>query len=481
MNYGIVIKVLGNLLLFKAASLLLPLAVALNDNGPDTRAFVVSIILTVVAALLMRQLPKEDGALRVREALLIVVLGWFLVSSFGALPFILSGSIPSVVDAFFESVSGLTTTGATIIDDIEVLPSGVLFWRSFLHWLGGMGILVLALAILPMAGVGGFHIFRAESPGPISDKLVPKLKDTAKILYTAYLGLTALQVILLLFGGMTFYDSLIHTFGTVGTGGFSTYNDSIGAFDSAYIRMIISIFMVAAGVNFALYYALYQGNWRRAFRSDELRLYLGIVAVSTVLITLSMQGQFYDSLWQSFQHAFFQASSFITTTGYTTADYEQWPALAQTVLFFLMFVGGSAGSTAGGIKVIRWLVAGKIIRHEMRKILHPRAYSSLHVNGRPIAAETINSVVAFLFLYGLIFLGGSLLVAMFEGTTILSAASSAAATLGNIGPGFGIVGPGETYSHFSHASKLVLAMLMLLGRLELFTFFLLFTPSFWRQ
>ncbi len=481
MNYGIVIRVLGNLLLFKAASLLLPLAVAIIDQGPDVRAFLLSMTITAVVALAMRQAPRVRGDLRVRDALLIVVFGWFLVSSFGALPFVLSGSIPSWIDAFFESVSGLTTTGATILDDIEPLASGVLFWRSFLHWLGGMGILVLALAILPMAGVGGFHIFRAESPGPISDKLVPKLKDTAKILYTSYLGLTVFQVILLLLGGMSLYDALIHTFGTVGTGGFSSYNDSIGAFDSSYIRLVISFFMVAAGVNFSLYYALYQGNWRRVVRSDELKLYLGIVLTATVLITLSLQGHVVGSLWIRFQHALFQVSSFVTTTGYTTVDYEQWPAFAQAVLFFLMFVGGSAGSTAGGIKVVRWLVAGKIIRHEMRKILHPRAYSSLHVNGRPIAAETINTVVAFLFLYGLLFLGGSLLIALLEQTDILSAASSAAATLGNIGPGFGIVGPEETYSHFSHASNLLLAMLMLLGRLELFTFFLLFTPNFWRQ
>jgi len=480
-NYGIVTKVLGNLLLFETAAFALPLVVAIMHRGPDIGAFSYSILITAAVALPMSRLPRPKSDLRVKEALLIVALGWLLVSSFGSLPFLLSGSIPSAMDAFFESVSGLTTTGATIIDDIEQLPEGILFWRSFMHWLGGMGILVLALAVLPMAGVGGFHIFKAESPGPISDKLVPKLKDTAKILYTAYLGLTVIQGLLLYFGGMSVYDALLHTFGTVGTGGFSNYNDSIAAFDSSFLRMVIAVFMVAAGVNFSLYYALYQGNFRRMWRSDELKLYLLIIMTAALLITVSLQASNYGSVWERFQHAFFQASSFTTTTGYTTTDYEQWPEFAQSILFFLMFVGGSAGSTGGGIKVVRWLVAGKLIGYELRKILHPRAFVTLHVSGRAVPQETITGIVAFLFLYGMIFVVSSVVLSLLEGVPFISAASSAAATLGNIGPGFGVIGPGETYSHFTIPSKALMSLLMFLGRLELFTFFLLFTPAFWKQ
>lgn len=481
MNYGSVTKVLGNLLLFEAAAMILPLLVALINQGPDLRAFFFSTAITGAVGLAMSRLPRASGTVKIRDALLIVALGWFLVSFFAALPFFLSSSIPSYLDAFFEAVSGLTTTGATIIDQIEGLPLGVLFWRSFLHWLGGMGILVLVLAILPMAGVGGFHVFRAESPGPTSDKLVPKLGDTAKILYTAYLGLTILQILLLRFGGMGWYDSLVHTFGTVGTGGFSTYDASIGAFDSAYLRMVVAVFMVAAGVNFALYFALYQKDWRRVVKSEELRIYLGIVITATIIVTWSLQGQFYSCLWERFQHAFFQVSSFVTTTGYGTADYSQWPPVARAVIFFLMFVGGSAGSTAGGIKVIRWLMAAKIVGHQMRKIVHPRAFIALHINGRSIPENTINSVVAFLFLYLFIIAGSTIFLMLWDKIDLESAISSAAATLGNIGPGFGVIGPGETYSNFSGPSKSLLILLMLLGRLELFTFFLLFTPSFWRQ
>jgi len=380
---------------------------------------------------------------------------------------------------FFETVSGLTTTGATIINDIEVLPKGILFWRSFTHWLGGMGILVLTLAILPAIGVGGFQIFKAESPGPVSDKLVPRMKDTAKILYTAYLGITILQTVLLYFGGMSLYEALVHTFGTVGTGGFSTRNASVGAFNS-YIQVTIAIFMIASGINFSLYYDLYKGRWKQVIKNSELKFYLSIIAIATILITINLNGKIYTTITETFKHALFQVGTIITTTGYATVDFDQWPTFSKGILFALMFVGGCAGSTGGSIKNIRLLILFKLVRREISKILHPRAFIPVKINNKSISPDVTASVASFFFLYMLLFIVGTLLISL-EGIGLISAASSVAATLGNIGPGFELVGPSQTYSHFSIPSKLLFSLLMLFGRLELFTVFILLMPSFWKD
>ncbi|MCC5909994.1 MAG: TrkH family potassium uptake protein [Clostridiaceae bacterium] len=480
MNYGIVIKVLGSLLLFEAIALVPSLGISLYTGEHDSQAFTYTILILITVGFAMVKIPNKSRRIKSKEALTIVTLGWILVSFFGSLPFVFSGSIPSFVDAFFETISGLTTTGATIIDDIEVLPKGILFWRSFTHWLGGMGILVLTLAILPAIGVGGFQIFKAESPGPISDKLVPRMKDTAKILYTAYLGITILQIILLYIGGLSFYESLIHTFGTVGTGGFSTRNSSIGAFDSSYIVLVIAFFMIVSGVNFSLYYDLYKRRWRGIIRNSELKLYLSIIAACVLLITINLNGKLYDSLFDTFKHALFQVASFITTTGYATTNYEEWTSFSRAILFFLMFVGGSAGSTGGGVKVIRLLILFKLVKREIAKILHPRAMIPVQINGKVISSDVVASVTSFFFLYLILFAVGTLLISL-EGIGFLSASSSVAATLGNIGPGFEFVGPTQTYSQFTVPSKLFLSLLMLFGRLELFTVFILLTPSFWEK
>lgn len=479
MNYGVVIKLIGNLLMFEAVALLPPLAISLYDKGTDRNAFIFTILILLSLGFWLAKIPIKSTRVKTKEAITIVTIGWVFVTAFGALPFMVSGALPSFTDAFFETVSGLTTTGSTVIDDIEILPKGILFWRSFLHWLGGMGILVLALAIMPTIGVGAFQIFKAETTGPVSDKIAPKLKDTAKILYTAYLGMTVIQTVLLMLGGMSFYESLIHTFGTVGTGGFSTKNASIGAFSSSYIVMVIGIFMVLSGINFSLYYDLYKGRFKHFFRNIELRVYLGIIFVSTILIAINISS-LYDSPLESLKHSFFQVGSIITTTGYSTVNFDLWPSFSKAILFFLMFVGGSAGSTGGSVKVIRIVILFMLVRREITKLLHPRALIPIQLNGRMLPSDVIASVTGFFFLYVLLFAAGTILLSL-EGIDFTSAASASAASIGNIGPGLELVGPANTYSFFSNPSKWLMSLLMLFGRLELFTIFILFTPQHWTR
>ena len=479
MNYGTVLKVIGNLIVFEAFALVAPLGISFYYGSSDLQAIINTIIILLVVGYPLTKLKVTRQHVRTREAIAIVTLGWFVVSAFGALPFMFSGALPSFTDAFFETVSGLTTTGATVITNIEILPEGLLFWRSFLHWIGGMGILVLALAIMPTIGVGAFQIFKAETPGPIADKIAPKMRDTAKILYTAYLGITIIETILLMLGGMSLYDALIHTFGTVGTGGFSNYNSSIGHFNSYYIYTVISVFMIMSGVNFSLYYDLYRGKIRNIFKNVEFKVYISIILASTLLVYLNISGT-YATDFQDFIQSLFQVSSMMTTTGYATTNFDLWPDFSKAILFILMFVGGSAGSTGGSIKVIRLIILFKLIKREVQKLLHPRATLPVQLNGKMLTADVISSVTGFFFLYMLLFAGGTLLIS-FENIGLLSAASAVAATLGNIGPGFDFVGPTQTYALFSVPSKWILSFMMLFGRLELFTLFLLMTPSYWRK
>ncbi|SHH43829.1 TrkH family potassium uptake protein [Clostridium grantii] len=480
MNYKFIFKVLGYLLLIIGVSMLPPFIISIVSKQTDMVAFGVSIALTCLIGFAFTRISVTKIRIKVKEGLAIVTLGWIFASIFGALPFYLSGSIPSFVDAFFETVSGFTTTGATIIDDIEVLPMGILFWRSFTHWIGGMGILVVAVAVLPMMGAGGFYVFKAESPGPIADKIVPKIKDTAKILYTSYIIISLVEFILLMLGGMTPFESAVHTFGTLGTGGFSTRNGSIGAFNSSYITIVISIFMVMSGTNFSLYYDVFKGKWRDVIKNSELRLYLSIIGICVLFITIDMNIHLYGDLFTSFKHSFFQVSSIITTTGYTTFDYEQWTTFSKAILFMLMFVGGSAGSTGGSIKVIRILALIKLIKREIVKILHPRAIVSIKIDDKPISDDNLLNISGFFVLYMLIFIFGSILISL-EGIGLMGSTSAVAATLGNIGPGFEFVGPTHTYSQFSSFSKLLLSFFMLLGRLELFTVIALLSPKFWKN
>lgn len=479
MNYPIVIKVLGFLLLTEAITMVPSALISLYYGENDLSAFLITIAINFVIGWIMYKIPTPKKSIKARESMCIVSIGWILFSFFGTLPLFLSGSVPSFINGFFEMVSGFTTTGATNIQNIEALPKGILFWRSFSHWIGGMGILVFTIALLPALGVGGFQIFKAESPGPTADRIVPRMKDTAKILYTIYIGLTFIEIILLVLGGMSLYDATLHTFGTVGTGGFSTRNSSVGAYNSTYINIVISIFMILSGVNFSLYYQLIHRRWKDFFKDDELKLYLGVVGVSTVLIAFNL-GDFYDNIGNALEHALFQVSSIITTTGYATADFDAWPTFSKVVLFTLMFIGGSAGSTAGGIKNIRIVVLLKLIKREMSMIFHPRAVIPIKLNDKAVSSDIIARIMSFIALYFLIFVISTVIISL-EGVDLVTASSAVATCLGNVGPGLALVGPTRTFFEFSGFSKLLLSFLMLLGRLEIFTLLMLFIPKFWKD
>lgn len=482
MNFGQVARVLGNLLLIEASVLSIPLGISLYyQERPSVVAFLLAMGIMGLMGLFLSNIRGKSPRLKAREAILIVTLGWIITSFFGALPFVFSGSVPSFVDAFFEVVSSLTTTGSTVIENVEILPKGILFWRSFGHWLGGMGILVLTLAILPTLGVGGFQIFKAESPGPIPDKLAPRIAATTKILYSIYVAVTILQVLAFHGAGLSWYESFIFAFGAVGTGGLSVYNDSLArySFNSLLINTI-AVGMIVSGVNFSLYYDLWKGRWKQVISNSELRLYLTILVISVLVVSANLYGRVYSSVGETVKHALFQVSSIMTTTGYSTADFDLWPSFSKGILFVLMFVGGSAGSTAGSVKVIRLLVAGKVVRREISKTLHPRVANPIIINGRVMAPEVIQGVVSFYLLYFGVFIIGSLVISL-EGLDLVSTMSAVAATLGNIGPGFGAVGPSKTFALFSPASKLLFSFFMLLGRLELFTLLVVFNPGFWRE
>lgn len=477
MNYSIVAKVLGYLLFFESLLMIPSLLVAVYYQQSDISAFIISILLIAAISFPFTRIKPASNKIKTKDGLAIVTLGWFLASVFGALPFVLSGSIPSYVDAFFETVSGLTTTGATLIDNVEAIPFGVLFWRSFTHWIGGMGILVFTLALLPAIGTGGFQIFKAESPGPVTERIVPRIKSTASILYITYLVITIVEFILLVLGGMSWYDAAIHTFGTVGTGGFSSRSASVGAYDSTYIHLVIAIFMILSGVNFSLYFSIYKKNWSDFFKNEELRLYLLIIFIATLFIGTNLYLTTYgDHIGKSFRDALFQVSSIITTTGYATTDFDQWPTLSKSILFFLMFVGGSAGSTAGAIKVVRVLVFFKVIKREIVKISHPRAVIPVKIQNKALTGDITTSIFSFFALYMLIFVIGFLLISL-EDIGFESTASAVATTLGNVGPGFGFVGPTQTFSGFNDFSTIIFSILMLFGRLELFTILALIVPK----
>ncbi len=479
MNYGIVAKVLGNILTLEALMLLPSISIALLDQSDDLTGFSTSFLLMAIAGIGLSLIKVKNQRIKAHEGLSIVALGWLLASLFGALPFYLSGYIPFYVDALFETISGFTTTGATILLDIESLPRSLLFWRSFTHWIGGMGILVFTVALLPTLGIGGLKIFRAESPGPVTDKIMPKIKDTAKILYLTYITISLAEILLLKLGGMSLYESAVHTFGTLGTGGFSNRGASIGAYDSSYIHVVISIFMILSGTNFALYFALYKRKWREMVRDAEWRFFLGIIAVATLAITINLVSINGQSLWMALRDGLFQVSSIITTTGYATVDFDLWPTFSKMVLFMLMFVGGSAGSTGGSIKVIRILIMLKLIKREVLKIFHPRAMIPVKVGGKSVPNEVIASITSFIALYLLLFIVSTLAISL-EEISLVGAASAVAATLGNVGPGFEAVGPTQAYAAFSVPSKLLFSLLMLMGRLELFTIVALLVPKNWR-
>ena len=477
MNFRMIGQVVGRVLCIEAALMLLPMIAALvYDESPVP--FLITIAVTGGIGLVMWRVRAKSGGMTARDGFLIVGLSWIAMSLFGALLFVLTGDIPNYIDALFETISGLTTTGASVVTSPESMTRGGMFWRLFTHWIGGMGILVFVLAVLPMSGNRSMHIMRAEVPGPTVGKLVPRIRKTASILYLLYIALTLVEMVLLIAGGMSFYDALLHAFATAGTGGLSTRALSIGYYNSAYIDIVTGIGMLAFGVNFNLYYFLLIRRFRDVAKSEELWAYLGIVAFSTVTIAANIR-HLYGAVGTSLRHAFFQVSSIITTTGYATVDFDQWHGYAKTVLVLLMFVGGCAGSTGGGLKVTRVVTLVKAAFMDMRKMLHPNAVVNVRMEGRAMPEKQVRGVQAYFSVYMLLYAVSWLLLSL-NGFDLLSTFTALSACINNIGPGLGMVGPTGNFSAFAPWAKLLLSFDMLAGRLEIFPMLLLFVPSTWR-
>lgn len=480
MNFALVSHLLGKVLMLEGVLLAPSLLVSLLYGGSDAPAFLWTMAMVFAAGGLLALVRPKNDQLRAREGFVVVSITWILLSLFGAMPFYLSGAIPSFVDCFFECVSGFTTTGSTILSDVEALPRGVLFWRSFTHWIGGMGVLVLSLALVHKMGARSLHLLRAESPGPNPGKLVPRIGNTAKILYCIYVALTLVEILLLLIAGMPLYDALLHAFGTAGTGGFSLYNLSIGHYQNPVFENIIAVFMMLFGVNFTVYYQLITRNFKGIRKNGELWLYLGIIAGSTLLIALNILPMLNGNVADALRQSFFQVSSIITTTGYATADFNLWPQFSRTLLVLLMFMGACAGSTGGGMKVIRLEILLKSLGRDVKRTIHPRGVKVVKSETRAVDEPTINSITVFFFSYIFIILMATLLISMdgFSFETNLTATISA---VGNIGPGLDVVGPMGNFSGFSPFSKIVLSLCMLAGRLEIYPILMLVTPSTWKK
>ncbi|NLD20125.1 MAG: TrkH family potassium uptake protein [Clostridiales bacterium] len=449
----------------------------------ETSVCLVFLPIIFVASLtglfLAKFCKRQTIQLKVRDGFLIVTLCWFVATLLGSLPFVFTESIPNFIDAFFESCSGFSTTGSSILEDVEALPRGILFWRSFTHWLGGMGILVFAIALMPSLGISGQNIAISETTGPSLDKASPKMSDAAKALYTIYIFFTILETILLIFGGMNLYDALIHTFGTVGTGGFSSYNTSIAHFDSIYIQVVITVFMVLCGINFNLYFMTAKRRIGDLLGNLELKYYLGITLGVSVFISVMLYiTNNCFTVRESITDAFFQTASIMTTTGYATADYETWPTACQILILLLMFIGGCSSSTSGGIKVIRIIVLLKLVRRGIATRLHPNVIENVKLGDKNIPGDTVSAIANHMFLYIVMVFAGTFIVA-FENEDLLTCFSSVITCLGNIGPGFGAVGPTENFADFSDLSKTLLSVYMIAGRLELYTLFIMLMPRFW--
>ena len=477
-----VFNTVGTLVFLLGLLMLIPMSISVYSHQGDVWSFFLAAAVAVGLGVLIKRISHTSKEPGTKESFAIVALGWMIAAAIGALPFVFYGACPTYSDAFFEAMSGLTTTGATVIENIEVQPNGILFWRSLLHWLGGMGIIVLFIAVLPGASVGGSRLFKAEVPGPLPERIVPRIKETAKTLWLIYVGFTAIEIVLLYLGGMSLLDSVNHAFATMATGGFSTKAASVGAWKNSGIHWIITVFMFLAGCNFTLYFRALTGrNLRVFFHDAEFKFYVSIIlaAISLITVNLYASGSF-QGLAETFRHSAFQVVSIITTTGFATCDFDMWPSFSRAVLMTLMFIGGCAGSTAGAIKVGRILVLVKHGYKEAFQFIYPRAVTLPKINGSPVSRSMLNTITAFFFVYVATFISGSLIMTGL-GLDLVSACSAVAATLGNVGPGFKVVGPAFTYQPIPAFGKWVLSACMLLGRLELFTVLVLFIPDFWRR
>ena len=477
MNYKLILHTLGKILLIEALLLIFPLIINFIYQENNLFAFALTIsILMMVGTLLIMVKPK-DKRMFVREGFVIVGLAWIVLSLFGALPFTISGEIPNYIDAFFETVSGFTTTGASILTDVEAMSKSMLFWRSFTHWIGGMGVLVFVLAILPNSEGQNIYLLKAESTGPQVGKLVSKVRFTARILYIIYFGLTLLEVILLLLGKNSLYESIVMSFGTAGTGGFGIYADSVGGFN-IYSQVVIAIFMMLFGINFNIYYLVLIGKIKQAIKSEELRWYLVVILLSTTMITANLMINLNQTFGIALKDAYFQVSSIMTTTGFATVDFNLWPTFSKTILIIIMFVGGCAGSTGGGIKVSRIVILFKSLKREIQKLLHPNSVAPIKMEGEVVDGTVVKGVnVYFAFVMILLF-AGTLLVS-FDGLDFTSTFTGVVACINNIGQGLSLVGPMGNYDCFSYFSKIILSILMLIGRLEVYPILILFLPKTW--
>ena len=483
MNFRLIAYLVAVLLFCIGLSMTAPLGVALYYGDGSAPALLGSLLLTCGAGggVFFRTRGQEDFYLSHRDGVAIVTLGWLAAGLAATLPYLLSATIPDFTNAYFESISGLTTTGSSIFKDVEVLPQGILFWRAQTQWLGGMGIIVLSIAILPFLGIGGMQLYKAETPSPVVDKLTPRISDTAQALWKIYIVLTIIQIFLLMSGGMDWFDSICHTFATMPTGGFSPKNASVGHYQSVYIDFVIVLFMFVAGMNFSLHYKLVKGNVRQFFRDPEFRSYLFITAAIILVITIDLYGAaIYKGIFDACRYAAFQVVSIMTTTGFVTADFEQWPVLSQQLLLLCMFLGSMAGSTGGGIKIMRIVLLLKHCYLEIFRIIHPHATTVVKLGEIPVPQTIMRSIWGFFLLYVGIYIVATVAMAAL-GLDMISSISAVATCLGNVGPGLGSVGPMDNFSGVPVLGKWLLIFCMLLGRLEIYTIIVLLMPGFWRK
>ena len=479
MNYAIVFRLLGYVLMIEGALLLLPAAASwIYGEWAVLGVFLVTAAVSAAVGYALRAIKPKSKVFYMREGFAATSLSWIIISIVGAVPFVVTGCIPNPVDALFETVSGFTTTGASILPAVEDLPKGILFWRSFTHWVGGMGVLVFLLSLLPLTGGSHVNLMKAESPGPQVDKLVPKVQSTAKILYGIYLFLTVLEFVFLLFGGMPVFEALLTAFGTAGTGGFGFKNDSFTSF-SPYIQWVVTIFMILFGVNFNAYFLLLMRRFRRAAASEEVRAYFIIIAVAVGIITCNIYSM-YNGLGEALRQAAFQVGSIITTTGFSSCDFDLWPTLSKEILVMLMFVGACAGSTGGGMKVSRFLLLGKTLGKELKQALHPQVVAPVRMDGKLVSHETIRATNVYVAAYIFIFAASLFLISL-DNFDMVTNFTAIAATLNNIGPGLNQVGPMMNFGCYSNPAKLVMIFDMLAGRLEIFPMLVFFLPDTWRR
>lgn len=485
MNYKMVLNIIGKVMVIEALLMCCALIVGLVYDDGTHLAFLLPMALLVVVGLPLSLIKTKDRAIYAKEGFVTVALSWIIMSLVGALPFVISGEISVYVDAFFETVSGFTTTGASILsaEEIDGMSKAVMFWRLFTHWIGGMGILVFVLAVAPTHSAGAMHVFRNESPGPSVGKLVSKLSHTAKILYGIYFAMTAVQVVMLLFGGLPFYDSLLMSFSTAGTGGFGIVSTSAAGY-SSYIQIVIAVFMFLFGVNFNVYYLILIGSVAKAFTSEEVRVYFSIVFLATVVVALNLffsAGELFSGFGDALKHAFFQVTSITSTTGLATANFIEWPELSQGILAVLTIVGACGGSTGGGIKFARVIILGKSVGSDFKRLIHPRAVVTSKFEGETLSKSTERNVRTYFVLWFIIVVLSVLLLTFDNYTTLFEDLSATLACIGNVGPGFGVVGPMGSYLGYSDFSKLILSAVMLIGRLEIFPMLILFAPTTWKR